>query len=107
MTSRTKAASCGPETRRPCVAWSTSVRDIPTALLSRAANAGTAHSCSRGDLPLADERGRDRLPDRGGDVGAVGEDLGLARDHHHDVLPVAGGLDIDASFDCLVLRVRA
>src|SRR5258708_21216357 len=85
-----KVTSCGPPSRRPRVASTTSFTDMPTALL---------FSLSRRDLPLRDQGAGDGLPDGGGDIGTLKEDLGLACDHQHDELGMIDGHEADEGAD--------
>src|SRR2546421_11833360 len=98
MKSWLKLASCGPPSKRPRVASTTSFTDIPTASL---------FSLSRCDLPLGDQCAGDGLPDGGRHIGAFEEDPGLASDHHHDELWVIGWQKPDEGPDRLVLRIAA
>src|SRR2546423_13108690 len=75
MKSWLKLASCGPPSKRPRVASTTSFTDIPTTSL---------FSLSRRDLPLGDQRIGDGLPDGSRHVRPFKEDLGLAGDDQHD-----------------------
>src|SRR5260370_24159738 len=81
-----KVTSCGPPSRRPRVASTTSFTDMPTALL---------FSLSRRDLPLRDQCAGDGFPDGGRAVGTLKEDLRLARGDQHDELRVIAGHEAD------------